>query len=50
MDAGVQLKKTNCINNTASILILDANQLEFYSEFHSVGVATFVFVAFDEID
>ena len=42
VDAGVQLKKRYCVNNTASILMLDTNQLELFSEFHCVDVILFL--------
>ena len=44
VDAGVQLKKRYCVNNTASILMLDTNQLEFFSEFHCVNVILFLWL------
>ena len=44
VDAGVQLKKRYCVNNTASILMLDTNQLEFFSEFHCVDVILFLWL------
>ena len=44
VDAGVQLKKRYCVNNTASILMLDTNQLELFSEFHCVDVILFLWL------
>ena len=41
VEAGVQLKKRNCVNNTASIQILYANQIEFFSEFHRAVLLVF---------